>query len=268
MGQWGPGHTVEYAFDGMSRLTRQENLSAYRYQTRTFKFGGDIDEVSLFSFGSGQLETTTGFAFDTAGRLVERLKSDTQRNLYNYDAAGRVTRRDFADLSQPSGVVLRGASYAYDAAGRTVAETRDNLGVGFTALTLDFPQNRLGPDDFYVNGNQVQSFVRDGLGRSVTATDHTNTSITTHLRYDGLSRLRSEHSPDVPGGTVTFSYPQSDWTTFSEAAYASGEKISYAFFANGLPSTITRENDKMPVPIDLSYQGGELGRRRVLTRKQ
>ncbi len=173
------GNVVHRRFDGASR----------EVEVLRFLKQGGVGDGSPDSLAAGDGLVTTTIDYDRDGRVIGREDDNGQRTEYEYDALGRRQVTIFADGEtlnivsyDPRGFVadlvdLRGTgiSNTHDAAGRLISRSIQP-----------------GPG---VSGSSAETYVYDGLGRLISATD--DDSGFTRV-YDSMNHLLEEWHNGVP----------------------------------------------------------------------
>ena len=199
----GKGNLTTYEYDSLDRLqkVRYPNASGGGSSTSDYEAYAYDAAGNRTSWRRRSGETVT-FTYDALGRAQNGLRGE----VYAYDNLGRRISATYA-----GGV----GSATYDALGRMVTETTNNLTM---AYQYDLAGNRTGmtwPDNFFVsydydktgavaairesNGTPVAAYAYDNLGRRSLAWSGPGTPAVVHsYGYDPAGRL-SSLTLDLPG---------------------------------------------------------------------
>ncbi len=228
------GAVTGYDYDISNRLIRETdaygNVTRYEYnqngwQTAVIDPLGVVTAYDYDDLGravaetrsavpgeapSAQVNVTTTYEFDLAGKLLAATDPRGSRAAYSYDVAGRLlSASDFA------GAVTR---YTYDRIGNLRSITDPNGGV--TRYTMDARNRRAvitNPEDHTI---RYAYNLRDEL---VAITDANGS--TTTFSLDGVGRVRKQ--TDALGGVWQFEYNRTGRITTETAPNGSSRRYTY-----------------------------------------
>ena len=207
------GAVTTYAYDISNRLVRETdafgNITRYEYNRNGWQTAliDPLKVVTAYTYDdlgravretrnaqpnqppSAQVNVTTAYAFDLAGRLIAATDPRGSRATYTYDAAGQLL--ESADYA---GAVTR---YSYDRAGNLLAETDANGGI--TRYTVDALNRRAAVTN--AEGHTIR-YAYNRLGELVAITDANEN--TTTFALDGVGRVSAQ--TDALGGVWRFQY--------------------------------------------------------------
>jgi RHS repeat-associated protein len=235
--------TTIWVYDAASQLTQlvqPQGTLSYTYNLagqRTAQSGAGQSQSWSYNASNGRLTSqtngfgeTTGFLYDSLGRVSRKTFSSGQYEDYGYDNRNRVTS---IVLKNSSGTVLRTQGYAYDASSKITGHTVNGVTTAYAydgagqllsesrpgysgAYTYDGNGNRLtrtvnGVTENYayddgdkllgvtVGGNVVKSYGYDAAGRTTSVVSSAGT---TTLTYDFEGRATSIVGPGVSQSNV------------------------------------------------------------------
>ncbi len=185
------GNTTRYAYDGMSRLWREE-----KEITTTGEGGAPLLTANPFN-NDGRV--TLLMEHDANSRLVSGTDDTTNRTRYAYDSLNRLVAQTNADGG------FRIWQYDRDNHRTGLRDENNTLHtLGYDALDRRVT-HQLAPDLAKTNsaglplliGTTLQTFQYDGLSRLVQCTDNndpadTNDDWTVEMKHDSLNRLVEE----------------------------------------------------------------------------
>jgi RHS repeat-associated protein len=212
------GQTATYSYDVLNRLT-----------TVTYSDGGSEAYVyDLGDYGIGRLSQmtdvsgTTRYSYDIHGRVATDVRTIGGQSFttgYQYDSGGRLV-----SITYPSGRVV---TYGYDSSSRinAISTTKD----GITAQLVNQVQYQpFGPLQALVFGNG-QNYVRtyDLDGR---VTSYSLNGAVQSLSYDAASRLTNVSDQAAPVNNRTYDYDELNRLTSEQRATSS---LGYSYDAVG-----------------------------------
>ncbi len=181
------GNATSFVYDPRQRLTTRtdplKRQQSYQYDVNSnpTQFTDRRGQVSKFAYDAlnrqnmaTYQDSTVGYTFDPAGRLLSVNDSMDGTFAFKYDAAGRLLQQ-----SEPTGVV----QYTHDALGRVAAE--QVVGQAATSYTYDPAGNMLTA----VMPNAGVSFTYDQ--RNLPLTLARTNGVTSTFSFDGVRELLS-----------------------------------------------------------------------------
>ncbi|MCA8949534.1 MAG: RHS repeat protein, partial [Planctomycetes bacterium] len=229
-----PGNLKRYVYDGLDRpvLSALDSAPGGEANGATDPWSASFDPsqqsagatgAAVSSYGyddNNNLESVVtgsgkvlGFDYDAQNRMVAKTFPDGSQLVFGYKKTGATAS---ASLFDTSGNLFRRVDYAYDAAGRRIAEN-----VTFTAGT---PVGTLARE-FEYNGldRPTRMFDDNGAGADATVL----------AVYDSLRRLLQENQD---GHLVSTQLDDTDM--LSHLWFPSGRRVDYAYDQNGRLATI------------------------------
>lgn len=207
------GAVTTYAYDISNRLVRETdtygNITRHEYNRNGWQTAviDPLEVVTAYTYDdlgravsethnaqplqppSAQVNVTTTYEFDLAGRLIGTTDPRGSRATYTFDAVGRLL-----EASDYAGAVTR---YSYDRVGNLLAVTDANGGI--TRYTVDALNRRTAitnPEEHTIH------YAYNRLGELTAITDANEN--TTTLTLDGVGRVREQ--ADALGGVWRFEY--------------------------------------------------------------
>lgn len=209
---------TQYEFDGRDELVGQEDPSGVRYQTVRDSLGRKIEFTEIATSGEAR---TNEYEIDIENNLTTITDAADREISYDYDAAGRRTRRTFPDAQFEE--------YGYDDADRKISETRPGVSVtyGYTETGYLASTNATGAD-----ADVSQGFKHDAFGQITEASDVTGirSPVLVYRANSSNGRVLAEATGRVVGGnplfrTVALSYRANG--TVREIIYPSGSRVEH-----------------------------------------
>ncbi len=204
------GNLVEYSYDGQGHLESTKR---------------DLTDTGR---GDGLLagNVTTRQVWDSEGRLIQQISDGGQVTTYEYDVQGNLVKE-----TSPTGIERRafhdaaGHVVRVELPGATITQTFDNRGL-------------LVHRDSSGSFSTRQSFVYDGLGRLVKATDNNYVGTNqdgsvVQFEYDSTGQILRE----IQNGVVVAAQHDGVGRP-TELIYPSGLSIQRTYDAAGRPATV------------------------------
>jgi RHS repeat-associated protein len=194
------GQSTTYGYDVLSRLTSVTQpgsvITGYAYDNldNLIRVTDAENHATIYTYDDlGRLLSTlspdtslTAYTYDPAGNLLSKADANSVTASYTYDTLNRLTRISYPDSSQDvvfsydQGVNGKGRltgmidpsgtyTYAYDAFGNLVTETRATGGITFTTK---YSYSQGGPlQSITYPSGRVVSYERDSAGRVIRVKD-------------------------------------------------------------------------------------------------
>lgn len=218
----------------------------------------------------------TELDYDPLGRLTQERAAVGQGKRLVYDEQGRLLREILGDRLPELGQTVR--SFTWDAAGRLTFDDRERADGTIRTVELQYSDNSTAPETVLVDGFVVQSFVRDGLERVTSATDHNfvlpadrpgaglldqDPTVTSYLRYDTLGRVRSDDADHLSPtgveqqlGAVLTGYESDFLGPVSAGVQLAREGFTFSYSDKGNLQTLVRGVGTSALETTFSWQGG------------
>jgi RHS repeat-associated protein len=240
--------TIAFMYDTGNRVT-SKTYPGSRSLQYAYDSGGRRTQMTD---ADGQ---TTGYVYDTAGRLSQLLNNAHQASVsYQYDSVGRVSRKTLAngaytqytyDLASrlqgivnygPSASVISSFGYTYDAGGNVLTKTTIE---GLERYTYDSLGQLTAVS--YPNGTSAQ-YSYDSAGNRISSTEAgvQSSYLTNNLnQYQSVNSIA--YSYDANGNLYTYSSPEPsapyfygyDFNNRLTQAHTASGNVSYTYNALG-----------------------------------
>jgi RHS repeat-associated protein len=219
------GNTTTYTYDALNRLTgatyADSTTASWTYDQGTYGIG----HLTSMTDTTG----TTAWTYDIKGRTTQKQQvtgSVTLTTGYSYDSYGRLS-----GITYPSG---KSVAFAYDANGRANAITSGGVNLVSNVTYIPF-----GAVTGWTEGNGAgysRTFDQDGLIAGITIGGTTGVPATTTLTYtpDAAARITALTETGMPN--KTFGYDNLDRLTSLVNGSAT---TSYAYDADGNRTSAT-----------------------------
>jgi len=225
------GSPFRFVPDGAGGWVKPEGLNAQLEQDAASPSGGGTLPMLRLVFNDGRVDR-----YDTTGRLIEQINSDTASATLSYDGNGR--------LSTVVSSTGESVGFTYDGSGRlsTLTPTSGN------PVTYSYTAGGLLESVTDVHGG-ITTMAYTGDGRLETLTRPDGVVAMTNT-YDAAGRVVNQTGPS--GGVTTFAYDIANAvTTVSDSV--SGSSTRYEHDSTGRVLTIVDAYGKR---VDRSYDSG------------
>jgi RHS repeat-associated protein len=209
--------TISYTYDAADRMVRERVVAGTVTTTMTYQYDALDHRVSRAV--AGALSDATTYAYDRAGRMI-RISYRGQQTLFEYDAAGRLTKRtlpngivmipkyDDADrvteigYFSAGGATIEALQYTYDDNGRRLTETRSASRAPETPFTAAYDNADRMTSITLTAQAKTFNLAYDDNGNLSTKTEQGASNVTSY-GWDSLNRLVSITGPGV---SASFQY--------------------------------------------------------------
>ncbi len=223
------GRATTYAYDVLGRVARRTTPSGLSSQWSYDPTG----RPSGISTEAGSLT----FAYDAAGREIERRLGDSVRLIQSWDSINRLTEQTLSSCSSDAGRLLQHRTYAYREDGY-LTEIRE-----LTAGTRRFDLDHMGRDTSVRAHGWTETYAYDAAGNLTRATapahetagdrEFTGTLIRvagrTAYEHDAQGRLIRKTRKLLNGQQRTWTYAWNAEDRLTEAVTPDGKRWQYAY---------------------------------------
>lgn len=255
------GNTTTYEYNYKGQLTKTTdalgNVTTYAYSgSGCASCGGGTDKLVALSDANGN---STGYQYDSLGKLASETDPLGNITSYSYDAKGNLTGK-----TDGNGNTIR---YTYDGNGRLLKKSYPD-GTEET-YTYDVRGNILT----VANQHMGYSFTYDAAGKVTKITDSTGKAIS--YTYDAAGNKMKTVTPD--GRTIAYSYDKGrltgilDGATFAfgydslgrraSLVYPNGDTTTYGYDKDGRLASLVQKNTKGTIIASNSYTLDKIGNR-------
>jgi len=222
------GKKIQYTYDQLSRIT---SITEPGQGTTTLEFPNNLRELKYHDAIGG----TTNYSFDSQGRMTAETRVDGNKTSYTYDQNG--------SLSTVTGALGESAKLIYDPAQRIVRAEVYAAGNSTPVRAIDYTRNLRGDLISAVDGEIINSYTRDVLGRVLSATTSYNSTISkTHSYTYSASGLPATYTT-IDG--ITYSY-----------LWDAANQFQGLIIPNEGSITLSYDTANGPQPTQILFPGG------------